>query len=194
MLGIIAVLIVGAAILQFLWWRRNRSMALTQILRAANTSFGRSVAKVASPTDALKDLETDFESAQLRESRSIRDEFLRDVLGDQVDLDDTTEKKEPAIRINSSLKSLLVNDPAQYKSIFLNWIFLSKVGAALNQREITMEDLNGHFGREFNLIQNYFKIHLLELDDRHRIRKELPGLFYCLQLAQQRKRQASGTA
>jgi hypothetical protein len=51
-----------------------------------------------------------------------------------------------------------------------------------------MGDLNGHFSREFKILQNYFKIHVLELDDRHRIRKQLPGLFYCLQLAQQRQR------
>ena len=106
-------------------------------------------------------------------------------------MDGVPPKEDSAIRINSSLKSLLISDPAQYKSIFLNWIFMSKVGAALNQQEITMEQLNGNFAREFSLLQNYFKIHLLELDDRHRIRKELPGLFYCLQLAQQRNRQSS---
>jgi len=30
---------------------------------------------------------------------------------------------------------------------------------------------------------------VLELDDRHRIRQELPGLFYCLQLSQLHQRQ-----
>ena len=70
-------------------------------------------------------------------------------------------------------------------------IFLSRVGLALNQREIALEQLNANFGREFNLLQNYFKIHLLELDDRHRIRKQLPGLFYCLQLAQEQQRKAT---
>lgn len=194
LVGFIAVMIVGAAILQFIWWRRNRSLAFTQIFRSGGLTFGQPVPAASGPGDALAALETDFESEQLRQSRSIRDDFLRDILGDDVDQDDTSAKIEPAIRINSSLKSLLISDPVQYKSIFLNWIFLSKVGAALNQQEITMEDLNGHFGREFNLLQNYFKIHLLELDDRHRIRKELPGLFYCLQLAQQRQRQTAGAA
>lgn len=194
LIGIVVVLIFGAAALQYIWWRRTRRGAFAQIFRPSNYSFGPPVPTEAGEADALSALETDFDSEQLRESRSIRDEFLRDILGDDVDLDDATEKKDPAIRINSSLKSLLESDPAQYKSIFLNWIFLSRVGAALNQHEITMEELNGHFGREFSLLQNYFKIHLLELDDRHRIRKELPGLFYCLQIAQQRQRQATGAA
>jgi len=194
LIGIVVVLIFGAAALQYIWWRRNRRGAFAQIFRPSNYSFGQPASTEAGQADALSTLETDFDSEQLRESRSIRDEFLRDILGEDLDLDDATEKKDPAIRINSSLKSLLVSDPAQYKSIFLNWIFLSRVGAALNQHEITMEELNGHFGREFSLLQNYFKIHLLELDDRHRIRKELPGLFYCLQIAQQRQRHAAGAA
>lgn len=193
-LGFVAAVILGAATLQFVWWRRSRNLAFSQVFRPGNFTFGMPVPADSEPADALAALETDFDSEQLRQSRTIRDEFLRDILGEDVDLDDTTEKKEPAIRINSSLKSLLISDPAQYKTIFLNWIFLSKVGSALDQREITMEDLNGHFGREFKLLQNYFKIHLLELDARHRIRKELPGLFYCLQMAQQRERQVSGAA
>jgi len=193
-LGLVAALIAGSVILLFLWRRRNRQSALAQIFQSANFAFARLGSNASHSAETLSALETDFESEQLRASRSIRDEFLRDILGDRIDIDDTLQKEEPAIKINSSLKSLLISDPAQYKSIFLNWIFLSKVGAALNQQEITMEELNGHFGREFKLLQNYFKIHLLELDDRHRIRKELPGLFYCLQLAQQRQRPTRHTA
>lgn len=193
-LGLIAVLIAGSVILLFLWRRRNRQSALAQIFQSANFAFARPGSTASDSAGTLSALESDFESEQLRTSRSVRDEFLRDILGDRIDIDDALQKEEPAIKINSSLKSLLISDPAQYKSIFLNWIFLSKVGAALNQQEITMEELNGHFGREFKLLQNYFKIHLLELDDRHRIRKELPGLFYCLQLAQQRQRPTRHTA
>jgi hypothetical protein len=41
------------------------------------------------------------------------------------------------------------------------------------------------------MLRSYFKIHLLELDDRHRIRRELPGLFYCLQLSQRQMKPQS---
>lgn len=193
LIGIVVVVVVSAAAL-LMWRYRNRRGAFTRIFQPDIYSFGQPVSAGSGRADALKELETDFDSEQLRGSRSIRDRFLRDILGDDIDQDDVFEKKEPAIRINRNLKSLLVSDPAQYKSIFLNWIFLSKVGAALNEEEIAIEDLNGHFGREFSLLQNYFKIHLLELDARHGIRRELPGLFYCLHLAQQRQRQAAGAA
>ena len=93
------------------------------------------------------------------------------------------ESQELAIRVNGSLKELLATNPAQYKSIFLNLIFLAKVGAALNRKEISLDQLNDGLSRELRLLRSYFKIHLLELDDRHRIRQELPGLFYCLQLS-----------
>ncbi|MGH6620417.1 MAG: hypothetical protein ACREF6_12815, partial [Alphaproteobacteria bacterium] len=58
-------------------------------------------------------------------------------------------------------------------------------------KEISFDQLSEHINHEFDLLQTYFKIHLLELDDRHRIRQELPGLFYCLQLSQVKKRQSS---
>ena len=139
--------------------------------------------------ESLAQLEEAFDSAQLRESRRVRDAFLRDVLEDDPDDPDEIKKRDSAIRVNSNLKMLLASDPGQYKAIFLNLIFLSKVGAALNRRDIALEELNGKFSREFMLLQSYFKIHVLELDDRHRIRQELPGLFYCLQLSQLHQRQ-----
>jgi cell division septation protein DedD len=139
--------------------------------------------------ESLVQLEEAFDSPRLRESRRIRDEFLRDVLDDDPDNPSEIHKRDSAIRVNSSLKELLATDPEQYKSIFLSLIFLSKVGAALNRSDIAIEELNGRFSREFMLLQSYFKIHILELDDRHRIRQELPGLFYCLQLSQLQKRQ-----
>jgi len=139
--------------------------------------------------ESLSQLEEAFDSVRLQESRRLRDEFLRDVLDDDPDDPSEIKKQDSAIRVNSNLKTLLASDPDQYKAIFLNLIFLSKVGAALNRRDIALEELNGKFGRELMLLQSYFKIHILELDDRHRIRQELPGLFYCLQLSQLHQRQ-----
>jgi hypothetical protein len=190
-MGIAAVLVVGAGLLLLIWRRQTRRASFAQMFQGSSLSLARNPANTDDPEDTLQALETDFDSEALRQSRSVRDAFLMDILGDQVNEEVTRPKEDSAIRINSSLKSLLVSDPAQYKSIFLNWIFLAKVGTALNDREIAMEQLNGKFSRELDLLQNYFKIHLLELDDRHRIRKQLPGLFYCLQVAQERRRKAS---
>lgn len=194
---IIAAAALIAAIGLFWTMRRRRSRkssSLSQVLQTSILPFVGNTPSASAPDDPLAALEMDFDSASLRESRSVRDRFLREILGEQVEAEDFSPKEESAIRVNSSLKSLLVSDPSQYKSIFLNWIFMSRVGAALNQKDITLEELNMNFGREFNLLQNYFKIHLLELDDRHRIREELPGLFYCLQLAQRSKRHTSSTS
>jgi peptidoglycan hydrolase-like protein with peptidoglycan-binding domain len=136
---------------------------------------------------SLSALEDAFDSQRLQDSRRVRDAFLREVLFDEADNPPEIRNRESAIRINGRLKRLLTTEPERYKSIFLNLIFLSKVGAALNRKDITFEQLNGHFSREFDLLQSYFKIHLLELDDRHRIRKYLPGLFYCLHFSQLQK-------
>jgi SPOR domain len=187
-IGIAIVFVLGATLLVFFWRHRSRRTALAQFVRPADFQFARPVVAASSPPDVMTALEDDFESETLRRSRDDRDAFLRDILGEDVEANGAAPKEDYAIRINSSLKQLLASDPALYKSIFLNLIFLSKVGAALNRNEITIEHVNGHFTREFRLLQYYFKIHILELDDRHRIRTELPGLFYCLQLAQQRQR------
>jgi hypothetical protein len=181
-----ALIAAGAA---FYWRRRrNRRSILSQLFQPANYSFAPVPVGGVGP---LGDLETDFESEPLRQSRVVRDEFLRGILGPEAEEQGGARPEDPAMRINSSLKALLVQEPARYKSIFLNWIFLSKVGAALNKKEITIEQLSDRIGHEFDLLQTYFKIHLLELDDRHHIRMELPGLFYCLQLSQMKKRQHS---
>jgi len=189
-IGIAIVFVLGTTLLIFFWRHRSRRTALAQFVRPADFLFARPVVATSSPPDVITALEDDFESETLRRSRDDRDAFLRDILGEDVEANGAAPKEDYAIRINSSLKQLLASDPALYKSIFLNLIFLSKVGAALNRNDITIEHVNGNFRREFKLLQNYFKIHILELDDRHRIRKELPGLFYCLQLAQQRQRTA----
>ena len=182
-----AALIAAGAV--FYWRRRrNRQSILSQLFQPANYSFAPVPVSGVGP---LGDLETDFESEPLRQSRVVRDEFLRGILGPEAEEQGAARQEDPAMRINSSLKALLVQEPARYKSIFLNWIFLSKVGAALNKKEITIEQLSDRIGHEFDLLQTYFKIHLLELDDRHHIRMELPGLFYCLQLSQMKKRQHS---
>jgi hypothetical protein len=98
---------------------------------------------------------------------------------------------ESAMRINSELKHLLSAKPDDYKSIFLNWMFLSEVGTALHQKDILIDQLDSDISRELTLLQNYFKIHLLELDDRHSLRENLPGIFYCLQLPPLRQRETA---
>jgi len=183
-----AALIVTAGAVFYWRRRRDRRSILSQLFQPANYSFAPVPVSGVGP---LGDLETDFESEPLRQSRVVRDEFLRGVLGPEAEQQGAARPEDPAMRINSSLKTLLVQEPARYKSIFLNWIFLSKVGAALNKKEITIEQLSDRISHEFDLLQTYFKIHLLELDDRHHIRMELPGLFYCLQLSQMKKRQHS---
>ena len=182
-----AVMIIGAGVLIYGWRRRSRRLPLSQIFQSANLVFLRGDSENAG---ALGTIENDFESESLQQSRLARDKFLREALGDASDAN-AARSDDAAMRINSSLKALLVKEPAQYKSIFLNWIFLAKVGAALNNKEISIEQLSSRIKGEFELLQTYFKIHLLELDDRHRIRQELPGLFYCLQVSQMQKRQNS---
>lgn len=184
-----AAALIAAAAAVFYWRRRrDRRSILSQLFQPANYSFAPVPVSGVGP---LGDLETDFESEPLRQSRVVRDEFLRGILGPEAEEQGAARPDDSAMRINSSLKALLVQEPARYKSIFLNWIFLSKVGAALNKKEITIEQLSDRISHEFDLLQTYFKIHLLELDDRHHIRMELPGLFYCLQLSQMKKRQHS---
>ena len=190
--GLSALVLLISVSVWFVWRRRNRLSMLAQLFQPSDLTFAQPQKDTDDAGDTLTALEKDFGSDSLRESRSIRDEFLRDILGDQVDATTRPSTEDSAIRINRSLKSLLISDPAQYKSIFLNWIFMAKVGSALNEHTISLEDLNGQFGREFNLLQNYFNIHLLELDDRHKIRRELPGLFYCLQIAKQTQRHVAG--
>jgi hypothetical protein len=186
--GIAAALIIATGAAVYGWRRRNRRLSLSQFFQSAALPVARAPSESAGP---MEDLETDFGSDSLQQSRLTRDSFLRDTLGTETGDESMPSSDDSAMRINSSLKALLVKEPAQYKSIFLNWIFLAKVGAALNNKEISFEQLSEHISREFDLLQTYFKIHLLELDDRHRIRQELPGLFYCLQLTQMKKRQNS---
>lgn len=186
--GVAAALLLATGVAVYGWRRRSRRQSLSQIFQSANLPSALAPSESAGPMD---DIETDYGSDSLRESRLARDAFLRDTLGAETGEETAVRNDDSAMRINSSLKALLVKEPAQYKSIFLNWIFLAKVGAALNNKEISFEQLSEHISREFDLLQTYFKIHLLELDDRHRIRQELPGLFYCLQLTQMKKRQNS---
>ena len=185
--GAAAVMIIGTGALIYGWRRRNRRSELSQIFQSANLVLPHGESE---NEGTLGTIENDFESESLRQSRHVRDKFLRETLGGASD-ENAARADDAAMRINSSLKALLVEEPSQYKSIFLNWIFLAKVGAALNNREIAVEQLSDRVNREFDLLQTYFKIHLLELDDRHRIRQELPGLFYCLQVSQMQKRQNS---
>lgn len=187
-IGIAAALIIATGAAVYGWRRRNRRLSLTRILKSTDLPSSRAPAEETGPLDAL---ENDFESDSLRQSRLARNEFLRDTLGAASDSDNASRTDDSAMRINTSLKALLMKEPAQYKSIFLNWIFLAKVGVALNNKEISFDQLSDHINHEFDILQTYFKIHLLELDDRHRIRQELPGLFYCLQLSQMKKRQSS---
>jgi hypothetical protein len=70
-------------------------------------------------------------------------------------------------------------------------MFLSEVGTALHQKDILIDQLDSDISRELTLLQNYFKIHLLELDDRHSLRENLPGIFYCLQLPPLRQRETA---
>jgi cell division septation protein DedD len=186
--GIAAALLIATGAAVYGWRRRNRRLSLSQFFQPASLPMTRAPSENTGPMD---DLETDFGSDSLQQSRLARDAFLRDTLGPDTGGELTSPGFDSAMRINSSLKALLVKEPAQYKSIFLNWIFLAKVGSALDNKEISFEQLSDRISREFDLLQTYFKIHLLELDDRHRIRQELPGLFYCLQLTQMKKRQIS---
>jgi hypothetical protein len=165
-------------------FRRNRRVVFSTPVVPAGFPLSGIEEDRMEAAQTVATLEDDFASQQLRDSRRIRDEFLNGILDKNLENPFALENKDSAIRVNGSLKELLATNPTQYKAIFLNLIFLSKVGAAVNRKEVALEQLNDEFRHELRLLRSYFKIHLLELDDRHRIRRELPGLFYCLQLSQ----------
>ena len=131
--------------------------------------------------DAVTEILRSFDSDQLRESRNARDIFLQDVFEVTSVTAVPEETEGSAMLVNNCLKDLLSSEPSKYKLIFLNWVFLNQVGVALNRRELLIEQLDRAIGREVDLVRSYFKIHLLELDHRHRLCDRLPGLFYCLQ-------------
>ncbi len=185
--AVLAVLIVCGGLL-YVAYRRHRRAANSKVVLASGLTLADLNEGPSEAGQTIARLEEDFESQQLREARLVRDDFLRHILGGNPENAFALENSDSAIRVNSSLKELLATDPARYKSIFLNLIFLSTLGASLNRKEITPDQLNDQFGRELGLLRSCFKIHLLELDDRHRIRKELPGLFYCLQVSELLKR------
>jgi hypothetical protein len=136
-----------------------------------------------------KTLEAKFRSDELRHARRVRDAFLHEVLDGRLDEVTPTYSHDLAISINSTLKMLINKKPDDYKSIFLNWMFLSEVGAALHRNKTSVEHLGSDISREISLLQKYFKIHLLELDDRYRIREDMPGIFYCFQIPNHQDRE-----
>lgn len=170
--------------------RRKQKSAFAQIFGTDDLSLDLG-AGAAGTSETLDALEENFNSDPLRRARRIRDGFLRDVLDGELGEVTPDYSVESAMRINSELKHLLSAKPDDYKSIFLNWMFLSEVGTALNQKDIHIDQLNSDIGHELTLLQNYFKIHLLELDDRHNLRENLPGIFYCLQLPPLRQRETA---
>jgi hypothetical protein len=182
---VIAVLFVLMALSALLYrrHRRKRRASTSANIRVEGLPLPEMSEGFSESRQTIATLEDDFESKQLRDSRQVRDEFLSRVLDEGADLPQGYESGDSAIRVNRSLKELLASNPAKYKSLFLSLMFLAKLGGALNRKDIVPDQLNEAFSRELGLLQSYFKIHLLELDDRHRIRKQLPGLFYCLQVS-----------
>ncbi len=183
-------LLVIAGVLVYGNSRRKRKSAFAQIFGTDDLSLELG-AHTAGASETLDALEENFKSDPLRRARRIRDGFLHDVLDGELGEVTPDYSVESAMRINSELKNLLSAKPDDYKSIFLNWMFLSEVGTALHQKDIMIDQLDSDLGRELTLLQNYFKIHLLELDDRHNLRENLPGIFYCLQLPPLRQRKTA---
>ncbi len=185
----VALLIIAGVVVYGSRRRKQRS-AFAQIFGTDDLSLDLG-AKTAGTSETLDALEVNFKSDPLRLARRIRDGFLHDVLDGELGEVTPDYSVESAMRINRELKHLLSAKPDDYKSIFLNWMFLSEVGTALHQKDIAIDQLDSDIGRELTLLQNYFKIHLLELDDRHNLRENLPGIFYCLQLPPLRQRETA---
>lgn len=186
--GLALLLIAGVVV--YSKRRRKQKSAFAQIFGTDDLSLDLG-AHAAGASETLDALEENFKSDPLRRARRIRDGFLHDVLDGELGEVTPNYSVESAMRINSELKHLLSAKPDDYKSIFLNWMFLSEVGTALHQKDIVIDQLDSDIGRELTLLQNYFKIHLLELDDRHSLRENLPGIFYCLQLPPLRQRETA---
>ena len=186
--GLALLLIAGVVV--YSKRRRKQKSAFAQIFGTDDLSLDLG-AHAAGTSETLDALEENFKSDPLRRARRIRDGFLHDVLDGELGEVTPDYSVESAMRINSELKHLLSAKPDDYKSIFLNWMFLSEVGTALHQKDILIDQLDSDISRELTLLQNYFKIHLLELDDRHSLRENLPGIFYCLQLPPLRQRETA---
>lgn len=186
--GLALLLIAGVVV--YSKRRRKQKSAFAQIFGTDDLSLDLGT-NAAGTSETLDALEENFKSDPLRRARRIRDGFLHDVLDGELGEVTPDYSVESAMRINSELKHLLGAKPEDYKSIFLNWMFLSEVGTALHQKDILIDQLDSDIGRELSLLQNYFKIHLLELDDRHNLRENLPGIFYCLQLPPLRQRETA---
>lgn len=185
----VALLIIAGVVVYGKRRSRQKS-AFAQLFGSDDLSLDLG-ANATGASETLDALEENFKSDPLRRARRIRDGFLHDVLDGELGEVTPDYSVESAMRINSELKHLLSAKPEDYKSIFLNWMFLSEVGTALHQKDILVDQLDSDIGRELTLLQNYFKIHLLELDDRHNLRENLPGIFYCLQLPPLRQRESA---
>jgi len=179
---------IGIVVLAAMWFvvshfrSRRRSAQNSSFADALNEGDElQSTEKATAEDDLVAEILREFDSAQLRESRSARDTFLQNLFEDSEVTAVPAETDSSAMLVNSRLKDLLSKEPSKYKLIFLNWVFLNQVGVALNRKELLMEQLDRAIGREVDLVRSYFKVHLLELDHRHRLCDRLPGLFYCLQ-------------
>ena len=183
---LLAAIVAGGIGLYYVW-RRRRLMGRSRRGMPAGlpktiTEAWTSALEENSPDkpETFDELRSDFESPQMRQSRTVRDAFLRDVL-EHNDIEVVNGvNAEAGLSVNRGLKRLLETDPARYKQIFLNWLFMDRMGAALDRHEVSADQLDDSINREFALLRSYFRIHLLELDDRHRLRSSLPGLFHCL--------------
>jgi hypothetical protein len=183
--GMAAVAGTLFGLLILMWWQRRRKGLMFQALQtdpwldAQEFEFEHQDGEPAAD-NVLEDLRVQFESPELAECRKVRDSFLHGLAKTDVAEESTVAASEKSMMVNRRLNQMIATDPAAYKSIFLNWVFLNHAAAALERSEYTLKRLDPRIQREFHLLGSFFKIHLLELEARHHVRDRLPNVFATL--------------
>jgi peptidoglycan hydrolase-like protein with peptidoglycan-binding domain len=183
--GMAAVAGTLFGLLILMWWQRRRKGMMFQALQtdpwldAQEFEFEHQDGEPAAD-NVLEDLRVQFESPELAECRKVRDSFLHGLAKTDVAEESTVAASEKSMMVNRRLNQMIATDPAAYKSIFLNWVFLNHAAAALERSEYTLKRLDPRIQREFHLLGSFFKIHLLELEARHHVRDRLPNVFATL--------------
>ncbi len=124
----------------------------------------------------------EYDKPELKRSRQLRDGLIFDVHAAAGAADRHLEGQGLAVAVHHRLRRMLEEEPLHYRNIFLSFLFLDRVGRAVQGNLLSYEQLDVGTLREIDLLRSYFFLHFLELRDKSRVTERMPGLFHLLQL------------
>lgn len=183
--GIAAAAGTCFGLLFFVWRQRRRKNMMFESIPIdpwfdGKEAVGDEDEGIPDATKILEELRTQFENPDLAECRKVRDTFLQSLNESSGPSSSETGASEQAMLVNRKLNQMIATDPANYKSIFYNWIFLNHVAAMIEASGYSLRRLDPRIQQEFRLLASLFKIHLLELEARHHVRERIPNIFATL--------------